>query len=150
MTEISFYHLTSSTLEKALPKLIEKIYSLGLKIVILCENNELIQIIDEILWSYSTKTFLAHATYLDPHPEKQPIYITDKEENPNQASILIKIGENIPNYFNEFDKYLDIFSGNNQNELAAARSRYKIFKSKESTIKYWKQDESGNWELAKN
>ena len=149
MTEVSFYHLTSSSLEKALPKLLEKIYQQELRTVILCENEQLIPIMDDLLWSYSTKTFLAHATHLDPMPEQQSIYITNKEENPNNASILISIGESLPHYWQAFDKYLDIFSSNNEQELQSARERYKKLKEQGHIIKYWKQDDKGGWELMK-
>jgi DNA polymerase-3 subunit chi len=147
MTEVSFYHLSSSPLEKALPKLVEKIYSLGSRVTILCENQSLIPVIDDLLWSYSTKTFLAHATCNDPLKEKQPIYITNSEENPSDASILISIGENIPSNYNQFEKYIDIFSSSNDKELVAARVRYKKLKELGKQIKYWKQDQTGNWEL---
>jgi len=145
MTEVYFYHSTKFPVEKTITKLVEKIYGLKQNILIYCQDKNLVQIIDDILWSYSTKTFLAHATSSDPAPEKQPIYITEKEENPNESSILIALGENIPDFYNKFSKYISIF-GSSDEELTSARSRYKQLKGQSLDIKYFKQTEDGNWE----
>jgi len=145
MTEVCFYHVNKLPVDKVLSKLVEKIYSLKHKIVIFCQDPSLIPIIDELLWSYSTKTFLAHATKSDPKPDLQPIYITDSEENPNGADILIAIGNSIPQFYKSFDRYIDIFS-DNEEEIQLARSRYKTLKQTHEKVKYFKQDDKGIWQ----
>jgi len=145
MTEVYFYHSNNFPLERTLAKLVEKIYDLKQNIVIYCQDNNLVQILDDLLWSYSTKTFIPHATSADPLPEKQPVYITASEENPNSSSILIAICNTIPEFYKNFDKYISIFN-NDDEELSAARSRYKILQDKDYKIKYFKQTSEGKWE----
>ena len=145
MTEVYFYHSAKFPVDKTIAKLVEKIYGLKMNILIHCEDPSLVPIIDDLLWSYSTKTFLAHATFSDPMPEKQPIYITDKEENPNNSTILLAIGQNTPFFFTSFEKYITIF-GNSDDELKAARTRYKELKNQGLNIKYFKQNDQGAWE----
>lgn len=144
MTEISFYHLTTSTMEKSLPKLVEKIYDLGHKIVIFFDDMQKMQIVDDLLWTYSQKTFLAHGTLNDEMKEVQPIYLTTQEENPNLATILIKVGNKLPEYFPSFHKVIDIFSANNEIDLLAARERYKNCKTSHN-VSYYKQNADGSW-----
>jgi DNA polymerase-3 subunit chi len=143
--EISFYHLTSSTIEKALPKLVEKIYDLGNRLVIFFDNENAMKAMDDVLWSYSTKSFLGHATCFDPLAEEQLIYLTTKSENPNKATIMIKIGKAIPDNIDDFKKFIDIFSGSNESDLLSARSRYKEFKNKNYQVSYFKQSPEGSW-----
>jgi DNA polymerase-3 subunit chi len=145
MTEVYFYHSTAFPVEKTIAKLVEKIYGLKQNIIILCQDTNLIQIIDDLLWSYSTKTFLAHATEFDPSPQQQPIYITSKEENPNNSTVLISIGENIPNFYRDFEKYITIFA-NSDSEVQSARARYKHLKNENMSLKYFKQKDDGTWD----
>jgi DNA polymerase-3 subunit chi len=145
MTEVYFYHSAKFPVEKTIAKLVEKIYGLKQNIVIFCQDHNLVTIIDDLLWSYSTKTFLAHATFSDPMPEKQPIYITDKEEIPNNSTIMIALGHSIPSFYNKFEKYITIF-GNSDEDLFAARARYKELKNKGVAIKYFKQNDQGAWD----
>lgn len=145
MTEVYFYHSAKFPVEKTLAKLVEKIYGLKQNIVIYCQDPTLVSIVDDLLWSYSTKTFLAHATLSDPLPEKQPIYITHKEENPNNSPILISLGEDTPTFYSNFEKYITIF-GNSDDEISAARARYKVLKNQGLGIKYFKQNDQGAWD----
>lgn len=145
MTDVCFYHVNQLPIERVLAKLVEKIYSLKHKIVIYCQDSSSVQVIDDLLWNYSTKTFLAHATNLDPKGESQPIYITDKQENPNNADILISIGNDIPDFYQSFERYIDIFVDTPE-ELSSARGRFKTLKKYHENIKYFKQDEKGNWQ----
>ena len=79
--DISFYHLTNLSLEKSLPKLIEKMLKSHLKILIYANNDELLQNLDNLLWSYSTRSFIPHATYHDKHHLKQPVIISNNISN---------------------------------------------------------------------
>ena len=49
-----------------------------------------------MLWTYSKKHFLPHATNTDPLPEKQPIYITHNIGDYNQAEIIIFVNATKP------------------------------------------------------
>jgi DNA polymerase-3 subunit chi len=55
------------------------------------ENQDYSENLDRVLWTYSKKHFIPHATCLDPMPERQPVYITHKLTNYNQSEFLIFI-----------------------------------------------------------
>lgn len=143
--EFNFYHLTTTNLDKALFKLLEKIYSLNLAVKILCQNEEQLGSLDQALWSLGRISFLPHATDKDPKPDKQPILLScDNNSNLNKATILINLAnmeEDYPNYA----KILFIFDGNNPIELAKARERWKNLAAQDYKLVYYKQDEKGNW-----
>ncbi|MFN7038778.1 MAG: DNA polymerase III subunit chi [Alphaproteobacteria bacterium] len=146
MAEISFYHLSSTTLEKALPKLMEKVISSNKKSVILAENDEQMENLNNLLWTYSTKTFIPHGSSKDPFPEDQNVYLTTAMENPNNSTILVVTNGQIVNDFSNFEKCLDIFDGNNPDKINSARIRWNNYKKLGHNITYWKQQDNGTWE----
>ncbi len=143
--EISFYRLSTLPLIKAAPKLIEKIYYSKQNLVVIVESEAMLEPLDNILWSYSTKHFIAHATLNDPHPEDQPVYITTRLENPNQASIIMALGSVDLDIMGPH-KYCYMFDGNNQEQLEFARKKWKQYKAQGNNIIYWQQSEDGSWE----
>ena len=89
MTEISFYHLLHTPVERALPKLIEKVLESGARAVIRAGSSERAEELSGALWTYDQDSFLPHGTAHDGNPDKQPIWITTEDDNPNGAEILI-------------------------------------------------------------
>ena len=140
MAEISFYHLTTTPLERALPSLLEKAYEAGMRTLVLVDKARIKQI-DETLWTANQQKFLPHGIT---NPEVQPIFISDRIVNDNRTVLAITNGAN---YEDEpgFTKILDIFDGNIESDLSAARQRLKAYKDKGLELKYWFQDEKGKW-----
>jgi DNA polymerase III subunit chi len=136
--EVSFYRFITSTLAQASIKLIEKIYYSSNKLLVIADNEKMLNSIDDFLWSYSTKHFIPHATYNDPFPELQPVYITNKEENPNNANIILAIG-NVEINLLSFSKLLYVFDGNDQSQTIFAREKWKHYKALGHKINYWEQ-----------
>ncbi len=143
--EISFYRLSTLPLLKAAPKLVEKIYYSKQNLVVIVEKEAMLEPLDNILWSYSTKHFIAHATLNDPYPEDQPVYLTTKLENPNKATIIMALGS-VDLDALEPCKYCYMFDGNDQEQLEFARNKWKQYKALGSNIIYWQQSEDGSWE----
>jgi DNA polymerase-3 subunit chi len=91
MIKISCYQTTQNQLPKTFCQLTEKCYYSNLKTIIFTENEDYSQNLDRILWTYSKKHFIPHATSLDPLPEKQPVYITHNINEYNKSKIIIFI-----------------------------------------------------------
>lgn len=149
--EISFYHLTSTPIEKALPTLLEKAYEAGHRIQVVCAEED-VKNFDEKFWTFHPRKFLPHGTE---GPEKQPVFITPNNDNQNKASVLaIADGREIPETTStlsggieggEYEKVLHMFDGNIEADLATARERWKAYKEKGYALRYWFQDEKGKW-----
>jgi len=143
MTKIGFYHLTATPLDKALPKLLEKILSSDMRAIVLVNSAEQIEQINRLLWIYNPHGFLPHGTKEDGYEKYQPIYITDKQENPNNANVVVLPYLLKTNFINDFERCLLLFDGNN--DVEQARSLWKEYKTDEHDLKYWKQTEQGSW-----
>ncbi|MEK9645835.1 MAG: DNA polymerase III subunit chi, partial [Alphaproteobacteria bacterium] len=89
MTDISFYHLVHTPLERALPKLMEKVLESGARAVVRTGSSERAEAVSGALWTFDPASFLPHGTARDGSPEEQPIWITPDDENPNGANILV-------------------------------------------------------------
>ena len=144
--DVAFYQLLKTPLERALPKLIEKVYQSGFRVLVVCESPEKMEILNTALWTYSTGAFLPHGKQGDPH--RHPIWMSLTPENVNEASVLVVTNgvliTNDPE--RPFDKCLDIFDGNDPELTKRARARYKSYKSKDLPLTFWKQKEDGGWD----
>jgi len=145
MTEIRFYHLTKSSLEKALPELLEKSLQRNWRVVVQVENDDIAEKLNKDLWTIKTESFIPHGSKKDGNASKQPIWITSKEENPNNANILFLIDGAVCKEIEKFDLVCEVFNGNYKDQTDKARDRWKLYKEKSHSLTYWKQTENG-WE----
>lgn len=146
MAAVHFYHLTTTPLERALPKLLEKAYSGGFRTLLVTNDEERAQQLSEWLWVYDPNSFLPHGSIKEPHQNKQPILITNSQENVNQANILFITNGLSAEAPATYDRVIDLFDGSNDESLQAARNRWKNYKEQGIELVYQQQTESGGWQ----
>ena len=150
MAQVDFYHLQNQTLENVLPRLLEKAYSTGKKIVVKIGNEERVEFINSTLWTYNDQSFLPHGSKKDGNAELQPIWLTSGTDNPNMASLLFLVdGAAADNgELEKFSRVFNIFDGNSPDALQQARAFWKNLKSGGNECFYWQQDANGRWKQA--
>lgn len=146
MTEISFYHLLHTPLERALPKLIEKVLESGARAVIRTGSAERAEALSSALWTFDQASFVPHGTARDGNASKQPVWITPDDENPNGAEILVLTDGAETADVRGFRRCLEMFDGRDDAAVADARRRWSAYKSAEHDLTYWQQTERGGWE----
>lgn len=149
-TEVGFYHLARMPLEKALPRLLQRVLDARLRAVVLGTSEERLKALDVALWVDDPGSFLAHGLRGQPRPQDQPIYLTTVEENPNGAQVLVLIDGADAAGIGAFARCLDVFDGNDPAALAAARERYSARRAQGFALTYWQQDARGGWTKAAN
>lgn len=147
--EVSFYHLQSQPLEKALPVLLEKTRERGWKAVVEVGTAERRKALDDLLWTYSERSFLAHGVDGDADSAMHSILLTLARANANGAEIRFlvdgaRFGDDLAGY----ERIALIFDGEDPDQLAAARSDWKLVKAAGHPAAYWRQNENGRWEKA--
>jgi len=145
-TRVDFYHLTRTTLEGALPKLLEKALDSGARVVVMAGSPERVEALTGHLWTYDDRSFLPHGNARDGHAEAQPIWLTEKDENPNEATILVLTDGAVSDRIAEYERCLEIFDGNDPDAVEAARARWGAYRADGLTVAYNQQTESGGWE----
>jgi DNA polymerase-3 subunit chi len=146
MTDIGFYHLTRSPLERALPKLLEKAHASGARVVVMAGSAERVDALDQVLWTYDPASFLPHASARNGEAEAQPIWLTVDDENPNEASILVLTDGASSERVAEYARCLEMFDGNDEAVVTTARERWRGYAAAGHALTYWQQTEAGGWE----
>ena len=146
MTEVGFYHLTRTPLERALPKLLERVLAGGMRAVVVSGSAERVEALNAALWTYEQLSFLPHGSTKDGQAEEQPIWLTTEDENPNGATVLVLTDGVSSAKVGAFARCLDMFDGRDPEAVAAARERWKAMKAAGHTLAYWQQNEAGGWE----
>ena len=146
MTEIRFYHMERSNLEQTLPALVNKALQNGHKIIIKASNENDLEKLNEHLWTYNPNSFLPHGSAKDGHNAAQPVYLTIKDENPNEADVLILTQGAQSESLKDYKLVCEMLDGHNGEQIASARTRWKSYKEDGFEISYWQQGPQGGWE----
>lgn len=149
MAEIGFYHLTRTPLDQALPKLLGRVLAGGGRAMVLCGGPERVAALDAGLWLSSDPDWLPHGTKRTGHAELQPIWLTEEdapaEGAPNGARFLFLLDGAGSARLDRFDRVFDLFDGNDETAVAAARERWTAAKAAGHALSYWQQGARG-WE----
>jgi DNA polymerase III subunit chi len=145
MTEYSFYQLLHTSLEQALPRILERVRALDLRAVVVVGSEARADALSQALWTYDPASFLAHGTARDGHPGDQPIWLTERDENPNGAAVVVLADGATIAAPESFQRCIEIFDGRDETATQAARERYKAAKAAGHALKYFRQSEQG-WE----
>jgi DNA polymerase III subunit chi len=145
MAEIGFYHLLATPLDRALPRLLERARAQGHRIVVRAASPERVEHLNALLWTYDEAGFLPHGSARDGNPAGQPIWLSDRDENPNGASMLILVDGAEAEDLASFARCADLFDGNDAAAVEAARERWRRAAAAGHSLTYWQQTEAG-WE----
>jgi DNA polymerase-3 subunit chi len=145
MTGVGFYHLRTTPLERALPSILERALSQGHRIVVMAGSEERVKYLDSLLWTYAEASFLPHGSARDANAARQPVFLTERDENPNAATMLVLVDGARSARVAEFARCCDIFDGGDEAAVAAARQRWSEAKAAGHELTYWEQTEKG-WE----
>lgn len=147
MAEVFFYHLTESTLDEALPSLVEKSVARGWRAAVQSSSEGVRDHLDAHLWTWRPDSFLAHGRDDGERPEDQPILLTVKGENRNGAKIRFLVdGAEPPPDLAAYDRIVVMFDGLNEEAVGTARSQWKALKANGHDLTYWQQGDDGRWQ----
>jgi DNA polymerase-3 subunit chi len=146
VTDVGFYHLVRSPLEKALPKLLVKVLESGARAVVMAGSEERVESLASLLWTYQPNSFLPHGTARDGKPDQQPIWLTERDENPNGATFLVLTDGAMSDAVGSYARCLDIFDGSDPDAVSRARERWRSYKDAGHSVTYYQQTEAGGWE----
>ncbi|MBL8661064.1 MAG: DNA polymerase III subunit chi [Rhodospirillales bacterium] len=146
MTEVAFYHLQRAPLDAVLPRLLERTLAANRRALVLVGSAERVEALAGLLWTYRSDSWLPHGTVKDGTAADQPIWLSDKDDNPNAATYLFLTDGAGSLRMAEFERCFDLFDGNDEAAVAAARERWTALKVGGHTLTYWQQDGQGKWE----
>jgi DNA polymerase-3 subunit chi len=143
--EVWFYHLERTSLDQALPELLEKTLARGWRALVRSTAPERVEHLDGWLWSYRDDAFLPHGVATEPMAERQPILITTAMGNANRADALFLIDGAEPGDLAGYQRCVLLFDGRDEAAVAAARTSWSAFRRAGAEVSYWKQGGEGGW-----
>ena len=145
-TEVLFYHLERAPLERVLPDLLEKSLARGWRAVVQAGSEERLEALDTALWTYGEASFLPHGRAGDGPPERQPVFLTTGESNPNGAAIRFFVDGASPGDLSGYERAVFLFDGRNEEAVEQARAEWRSAKDAGHDVTYWQQSDQGRWE----
>lgn len=145
--QVGFYHLTRTSLEDALPALLERTLDAGERAVIRCRDAEQVKTLDDALWATPAGVWLPHGSRSTGQAARQPVWLTDDDECPNGGAFLFRINGAWDGDLTGFRRIFDLFDGHDEAAVQQARLRWKGMKQAGYSMAYWKQEARG-WKRA--
>ncbi|MEG3164126.1 DNA polymerase III subunit chi [Sphingomonas sp. PB2P19] len=144
--QVDFYHLTATPLDRALPKIAEKVVASGARLLIVADSEDQRTALDRLLWSYTPDSFLPHAQAGGETDADQPILITSDLQPANGARHIAIVDGRWRDEALVFDRAFHFFD---DEAIREARLAWKSLSDRgDVERRYWKQDEAGKWEQA--
>ena len=145
MPEIFFYKLKNLSIELFLISLIEKSISKKWNSIVLLDNIERMEEINDLLWTFDDTSFIPHGSQSDLNAEKQEVYLTCNEENPNNSKIIFSVDGVIIKKPDDWIRCVYIFNEQNLLVTDELESYKREIKDLEYVQKYFEQDQNGKW-----
>jgi len=144
VSELGFYHLTRTSADQALPRLLGRTLAAGHRAVVLCGSEARVAALDDALWAAAEPDWLPHGSARTGEADLQLIWLTAVPEAPNGARYLFLI-DGAEADATSFERVFDLFDGTDQAAVQAARRRWIAAKAAGHQLTYWQQGERG-WE----
>jgi DNA polymerase-3 subunit chi len=150
MTEFQFHHLERRTPEQALPALVEAAFEQRVRVVVEAPDRELVERLDERLWTHSDDSFLPHAIAGQGADDIQPVLLTTGSDNGNRATLRILLAGAKADAYSAagaaaYDRIVLLFDGSDDAQLAGARAQWTAIKAAGHPVSYWRQGDDGAW-----
>lgn len=144
-TEWWFYHLSQTTLERAIGPLLEKCLERGWRVLAVSPDIARRAALDEALWTYDDESFLPHgqAEAEGLNPAAQPILISADVDNLNAAQVALFMDGADTAVDADFARCMVMFDDGDTAARAQARIQYKRAKDANLVARYFQQKGRG-------
>lgn len=140
--EYNFYSVIPENLPSSVARLSEKAYLSGEHATLFAEDPEYLELLDKVLWTFSSAAFIPHGTEDIGHPEQQAVWLTTSCENRNNSSIAILVNSfEVANWEDlHFSKIIFMFS---DHLSQSAINLFELLQKNHGSVNYWNQTPKG-------
>lgn len=126
MTRIDFYQITDSALsaDGLVCKLCQKAYQSQQSVLLLTANPLQTERLDRLLWSNEEESFI-------PHDQQEqdglltPVLLNHQADPRGERQLLINLSEEIPLFFAQFERVIELVTNDNKEQARVHYSYYK-------------------------
>lgn len=134
MTRIDFYDLSKSSRSpmKLVCNLCQKAWDQQWLTLLLTQDSDQTQLLDRLLWTADEESFLAHDT-VEQQDLNTPILVTHQAEPQGERQLLINLSSEIPIYFAQFERLIELVTEDNRD---SARAHYRHYQHRGYPLQY--------------
>jgi DNA polymerase-3 subunit chi len=136
VTRIDFHTNVGDPLAYAC-RLARKAYASGRALVVLAEPQRLAAF-DEQLWTFAPLEFVPHCMAKSPLAQETPVVLASDLNDVPHHQVLVNLGAPVPAQFARFERLIEIV-GNEGDDLAAGRERFRFYRDRGYAIETHKQ-----------
>lgn len=136
VTRIDFHTNVGDPLAYAC-RLARKAYASGRALVVLAEPQRLAAF-DEQLWTFAPLEFVPHCMAKSALAQETPVVLASDLNDVPHHQVLVNLGAPVPAQFARFERLIEIV-GNESDELAAGRERFRFYRDRGYAIETHKQ-----------
>lgn len=136
MTRIDFYQINPAGPDtgRVVCALCQKAWDAGQKVLLLTADEDQAEAYDRLLWIWKDDSFLPHDR-MEPEGMATPILVTHQADPRGERQCLINLSPEIPVWFAQFDRVLEIVDEDNKQ---LARQHYAYYKERGYELKHIK------------
>ena len=142
--EALFYGLRGTSLEGPLRELLQKSLERGWRVVVRAGSAERVEALNDALWLGPEQYFIPHGSGADGFGSRQPVYLTDGDENPNGARVLFLL-EGVLGDVSGYERCVSLFDGGDSETLSLVGEQERVLGDLGYSIQRWERGEGG-WE----
>jgi len=111
-------------------RIAEKAYLAKQKVLVLCDDAEVLRRFDELLWTFGDGSFVPHDTVTAAgSPCDTPVALTTGALPADHTDVLVNLGNAVPASFEKFARVAEFLDARPE-VRAAGRDRFKIYRGK--------------------
>jgi len=141
---VDFYVLNGAAPKQRLTfacRLAEKAYLKDLKVVILSETAAEAKLLDDLLWTFSDRSFVPHQLCEDElsRDADTPVHLTHALEAAGPADLLVNLSDRLPSGAERFARIAEIIDGDAERRRLA-RERFKSYRERKLALETHQMD----------
>ncbi|RJF91575.1 DNA polymerase III subunit chi [Sphingomonas cavernae] len=141
--QVDFYQLEARPVEQVLPRIAERLFESGARLLVVADEENVLERLDAALWAYRDDAFLPHAIAGRDADAAQPVLLSKLTDATNGARNIALADGLWRDEALEFDRTFFLFDGET---VDGARAAWRALGGREGLERrFWKQDERGKW-----
>ena len=134
MTQVDFYILVQAQQRGLFAcRLAEKIYRLGKRVYIHTANEQHSRMLDDLLWTFQSGSFVPHECYQDQAASQSPVVIGHHAQPVADADVLINMSDEFPMFYSCFARVAEVVDGEEVVKIKG-RDRFRLYREQGCTM----------------
>jgi DNA polymerase III subunit chi len=110
-------------------ELIERHWKAGRRVHVHCLDQDMVEALDELLWTYHDTSFIPHAVLHSAEAAHAPITLGCTETGIDAMDTLFNLHVEVPGFFSQFERVIET-TGHDEHTRQLARGRYRFYKDR--------------------